>query len=253
MTTNVPTSADHTPRVAILRQELLPHVQDLLRHSPPLNVTRVFATTGGMAAAALELVRAAVTAEGVDRRLREVLRRTAWIFRERTQGIHRTTLSTATSQALTEAPKLTEGAALRLSVARGDGNRESEVRAAQQLLVSLPLADPDEPSRRSKRRADAHLAFHAKLIAGCDDEALHDTGLRRSDTAERYDAWSGHTEQGAERVIATEHREHMDAALARDVDPAVSRLQQHLEQAPAPPLSTAVVPKRGTRGRGWAS
>jgi len=219
MTTNVPTSADHTPRVAILRQELLPHVQDLLRHSPPLNVTRVFATTGGMAAAALELVRAAVTAEGVDRRLREILRRTAWIFRERTQGIHRPTLSTAAPQALTEAPKLTEDAALRLSVARGDGNRESEVRAAHQLLVSLPLADPDDPSRRSKRCADAHLAFHTKPIAGCGDEALHDTRRRRSDPAELYNAWSWHTEQGAERVIATEHRELMEAALARDADP----------------------------------
>lgn len=101
MTTNVPTSADHDLRVAILRHKLLPHVQDVLRQSPPLNVTRVFATTGGMAATALELVRAAVTAEDVDRRLPEILRRTAWIFRERTHGIHHTTLSRATSQALT--------------------------------------------------------------------------------------------------------------------------------------------------------
>jgi hypothetical protein len=126
MTTNVPTSADHDLRVTILRHKLLPHVQDVLRQSPPLNVTRVFATTGGMAAAALELVRVAVPAEGVDRRLREILRRTAWIFRERTQGIHRTTLATATSQALTEARKLTEGTALPLSVEQGDGNWESE-------------------------------------------------------------------------------------------------------------------------------
>jgi DNA-binding GntR family transcriptional regulator len=171
------------------------------------------------------------------RRCRELLRRTACIFGERTQGIHRITLSTAASQTLTKARKLTEGAALRLSVARCDGNRESEVRAAHQLLVSLLLVDPDDPSRRSKPLADAHLAFHAKLIAGCGvastgsaTRAAPGTGIRPAAAQHRRGSQERDSQSGA-GVVTGRHltglvdphalflpEEHRVSALANGQD-----------------------------------
>jgi len=82
MAATVPRPTGRDLRVAVpLHQELLPDVEDLFGHLPPLNVTRMFANTGDMAAPVLGFVRAVFTAEGVDPRLREILTlRTAWIL-----------------------------------------------------------------------------------------------------------------------------------------------------------------------------
>lgn len=149
---------------------------------------------------------------------------------ERNRGFHVTTLSSEALSSLTEARKIAEGAALRLSVQRGDVAWESEVLAAHHLLASEPIYDPNDGTARNKRWVEAHLAFHYKLIEGCANQVLLDMCARLSNMAELYRAWSSHTKESVKRDVAAEHRALMEAALAHHTDLAVARFEAHLER-----------------------
>jgi len=146
---------------------------------------------------------------------------------ERNRGFHVTTLSSEVLTNLTAARKINEGAALRLSVHRGDVGWESEVLAAHHRLSSQPLYLDGEAHSRNNEWATAHIAFHHKLIDACGNDVLLDICDRLSDAAELYRAWSGGE---VKRDVAGEHRALLDAALAHDADLAAELFEAHVDR-----------------------
>jgi DNA-binding GntR family transcriptional regulator len=115
---------------------------------------------------------------------------------------------------------------LRRAIAVGDVGWEERLLAAHHRLSRMPERDPLGANRVSEAWAEAHAAYHAALVAGCDSPWL----LRLRDTlyaqSERYRRLSVPLAR-AERDLAREHREIMEAALARDADGACALLGAH--------------------------
>ena len=152
---------------------------------------------------------------------------------ERNRGFRVTPLSVAELGDLTVARTINEGAALRMSVERGDVAWESEVLAAHHRLASQPMFLAVDGVTRNEEWARAHLAFHYKLIEACGNPVLLDICVRLSDAAELYRAWSGPGGREQHRDVAGEHRGLLDAALAHDADQAVALFQAHVERTQA--------------------
>ena len=134
---------------------------------------------------------------------------------------------------ITAARKITEGAALRLSVERGGLTWESEVVAAHHRMASLPIALPEDSTARNEEWARAHMDFHYKLIEACGNPVLLDICARLSDAADVYRAWSGPGSREVHRDIAGEHKSLLDAALAHDADRTVLLFEAHIERTQA--------------------
>lgn len=148
---------------------------------------------------------------------------------ERNKGFQVVTLSMDELRQLTIARKVNECGALRESIERGDVNWESEVMAAHHLLVKTPVYPYDDLEHTNDEFADAHERFHFTLLQACDNPYLLDICHRLYDASEMYRRWSVGRSSGRRNVQA-EHRGIMDAALARDVDTAVERYEQHIER-----------------------
>ncbi|WP_131736395.1 GntR family transcriptional regulator [Actinomadura roseirufa] len=147
---------------------------------------------------------------------------------ERNRGFRVTPLSPEVLADLTEARVINEGAALRLSVERGDVAWESEVLAAHHRLAGQPLFLDGDPPPRNGEWARAHIEFHHVLIKACGNSVLLDICSRLSDTAELYRAWSAAGTREVRRDVAAEHKGLLDAALARDADLAARRFEEHV-------------------------
>jgi DNA-binding GntR family transcriptional regulator len=155
---------------------------------------------------------------------------------ERNRGFHVTTLSPDVLADLTHARKINEGAALRMSIERGEVGWESEVLAAHHRMASESSYRADDPHARNNEWAVAHIVFHFKLIEACENKLLLDICARLSDAAELYRAWSGAWAEGkrpVERDVAAEHKALLDAALAHDVTQAVQLFEAHLDRTAA--------------------
>ncbi|MBJ3816482.1 FCD domain-containing protein [Shimwellia pseudoproteus] len=116
--------------------------------------------------------------------------------------------------------------ALELSILHADIEWESRLVAANHRLerydmqsTGTQLLNPDWE--------EAHEAFHSALLANCPSSWL----LRFVDTLRdqtlRYRAQAICSPATQQRNIAQEHRELMEAALARDIPLAVKRLTDH--------------------------
>lgn len=121
-----------------------------------------------------------------------------------------------------------EGACLRRTIALGDIGWEERLVAAHHRMSRLPEREIDDPQRVSEAWAAAHAAYHRALVNGCDSPWL----LRLRDLlyaqSERYRRLSVPLAR-AGRELEREHREIMEAALARDADRADALLASHLE------------------------
>lgn len=121
-----------------------------------------------------------------------------------------------------------EGLALRYSVERGDVEWEARLVAAHHLLERTPLLAEDDPPRVSDDWEVAHASFHAALLDGCRSPRLLCMTESLRDASELYRRWS--QPHGRTRDVAREHREILEAALARDADLAVERLRAHFHR-----------------------
>ena len=148
---------------------------------------------------------------------------------ERNKGFQVVTLSMDELRQLTIARKVNECGALRESIERGDVSWESEVMAAHHLLVKTPVYPYDDPEHTNEEFAAAHERFHFTLLQACANPYLLDICHRLYDASEMYRRWSATGGTGRRNVHA-EHRGIMEAALARDVDSAVERYEQHIER-----------------------
>ncbi len=174
---------------------------------------------------------------------------------EHNQGFHVTQLSEKDLRDLTDLRVEIEGYALRLSVQRGDLRWESQVVAAHHLLTVTPMRTAADPHRTSEEWSSAHRQFHQALIVGCDVPMLLDICASLFDASELYRRLSAPVDGG--RDSASEHRQLMEAALARDSTQAASSLESHFRKTTelllcgvfAAPSEQPIAPRRRRVGQ----
>ncbi|GGC29657.1 GntR family transcriptional regulator [Paraburkholderia caffeinilytica] len=125
---------------------------------------------------------------------------------------------------LTQTRVEVECGALRLALARGSVDWESNVLSAFHRLQRTP---PPSSPELHEAWATVHRQFHEALVAGCASpwtlrlcRLLHDQSERYRNLAEQ------HTSE-KNRDAMKEHRELMDAAMARDAELATRLLGEH--------------------------
>ncbi|MFD4324863.1 GntR family transcriptional regulator [Nocardioides sp. NPDC058538] len=116
---------------------------------------------------------------------------------------------------------------LRYAIEQGDMNWESEVVAAHHRMERTPMLTADAPPRVSDDWEVAHSCFHGALLDGAPNPWLLGIATTLRDAGEFYRRWSQVHEPG--RDVAGEHREILEATLARDADRAVRALTQHYQ------------------------
>lgn len=118
--------------------------------------------------------------------------------------------------------------ALADSIRQGDVEWESRVLAAHHRLERLSIVEG--PERLLKPEWErAHELFHHALISGCNSPTLlHLCAALRDQTA-RYRFLSMHYAESTVRNVPHEHRQLMEATLAKDVDKACDLLAAHYQ------------------------
>src|SRR6478609_8044414 len=131
---------------------------------------------------------------------------------------------------ITDARSLIEGRALELAIERGGVEWEGELIAAHHLLARTPRRSQEDPTHTSADWLAAHRAFHVKLIAACGVPALCDFSRQLTNATELFRRWSAPDPNARVRDVEKEHRDILDAVLARDAKTAVALLQAHFER-----------------------
>jgi DNA-binding GntR family transcriptional regulator len=145
------------------------------------------------------------------------------------QGFRVKPVSIADLQHLTEARNEVEAIVIRLAVEHGDLSWEARVVAAHHQLQRTPQMDGADPQRIADDWARAHQMFHQALLEGCPNPRLVTIAESLRDSAELYRRWSVPL-GSAERDIAAEHQDLVDAVCARDAGAAVKALRYHIGQ-----------------------
>lgn len=125
-----------------------------------------------------------------------------------------------------------EERALRESIEHGDSAWEERVVLAHHRLQRLKRAAGADHSVIETAWEEAHRAFHMALISGCGSAILLRFCSQLYDLNVRYRQIAG-VHAYPRRYIETEHRDIVDAALARDADTAVARLVAHYQKTGA--------------------
>ena len=115
------------------------------------------------------------------------------------------------------------------AISEGDIVWESRVVAAHHLLERTPLALPSDPQRLSDAWVSAHAAFHQAILEGSSNRRLRLIAAGLRDEAELYRSWSLPHGNEPDRDLSSEHRELLDAVLARNAESGVHLLQRHIE------------------------
>ncbi|GAB3556551.1 GntR family transcriptional regulator [Spelaeicoccus albus] len=149
---------------------------------------------------------------------------------EHNRGFHVKNLSIRDVVDLMYARKINECAALRLAVERHDLAWESEVLAAHHVMAGLSMYAPNDPAHRNDKWARAHTAFHQKLFEGCRNDTLIDICRKLSESAELYRGWTTQDAPDSEAEVAANHKQLLDAVLARDADLTVELHTAHLQR-----------------------
>ena len=160
--------------------------------------------------------------------LREILNRLTsegFVTAEGQRGFEVTPVSDADLEELAGLRILLEGHALKQSFAQGDLDWEARVVAAHHKLHVLEqrMMAGDELVRTEWKHAD--WAFHHALIQACGSRQLLQTHGAVFDKYLRYQMLTL-TFRG--EVAAREHRQMMEAALARDAEAATQVLSRHI-------------------------
>jgi len=136
-------------------------------------------------------------------------------------------------QMVIEARRTVEPAMLRLSIARGDLEWETRVRAAHHRLARTPMFVPAEGAYYSAGWSEAHRLFHRALLEGCGNTILLETFDRMWTASELARRLSVHRTRTPELDIATSHHRLEQAALDRDADIGSRLLTEHLSATAA--------------------
>ena len=128
---------------------------------------------------------------------------------------------------LTRTRILIEQLCLRSAIECGDVEWETSVVAAYHRLHRIPLAVLGEPERLNPSWAAAHTTFHAALAGGCDSPWLLAIRSMLYAQTERYRHLSVALAK-EQRDVAAEHKDIMNACLARDADLSARLIGAHL-------------------------
>jgi GntR family transcriptional regulator, carbon starvation induced regulator len=120
-----------------------------------------------------------------------------------------------------------ESLALRASIERGDLNWECAVVSAHHKLSSTKMKIG---GKWNPEWATAHGEFHAALVAACGSPILLRIRQQLYNASEIYRSWSVAAPDVQPRDITAEHREILEAALARDADRAVKVHAHHIRE-----------------------
>lgn len=119
--------------------------------------------------------------------------------------------------------------ALRASIARGDDRWEAEIVAAFHRLAKCHAGGKDHPALRGDEWERWHRAFHLALLSACASPWLLHLRNILFDHSERYRQLSAAYGYPARKSLR-EHREVMEATLARDADRACRLLEEHMRK-----------------------
>ena len=129
-----------------------------------------------------------------------------------------------------------EALCLRASIANGSAEWEAQALATMHLLARADL--PNSPDDRATASAweKKHRQFHHALVSACDSVWLMRIWDDLADHSERYRKLRilNYRNLSADvRDLNAEHREILDAALARDADRAIAMMNDHLTRTEA--------------------
>ncbi|GAA2359369.1 GntR family transcriptional regulator [Streptomyces carpaticus] len=157
------------------------------------------------------------------------------------QGFRVRALSLADLHELTEARVEIEALVVRRAIAQGDLPWESSVIAAHHTLARTPRTT--QAGKINEEWVDAHEAFHAATLRGCRNGMLLSVATSLREAASLYRWWSGAAapDPDPDRDIALEHRQILDAVIARDEVTAMCLIAQHIQRT-TDELSAAAVP-----------
>ena len=147
------------------------------------------------------------------------------------QGFYVSPLTEKDLRDLTDTRVQIECYALRQAIARGDQSWEAQIVATEYLLSVTPRWSRDDAGRLNDQWSVVHREFHRALIVGCDMPVLLDICDSLFDASELYRRISAHI--NTNRCTGDEHRGLMEAMLARDVDLALRRLEEHFRRTTA--------------------
>lgn len=116
---------------------------------------------------------------------------------------------------------------LEQSIAKGDVAWEARLVAAYHALSRIPEREPKDQDRLSETWINAHNEYHAALVGGCASPWLLRLRAILYAQSERYRRLSLPLARQA-RPVGDEHRDIMQATLARDFPRASELLRQHL-------------------------
>jgi len=117
---------------------------------------------------------------------------------------------------------------LKQSIALGDLAWEGRVLSAHYQLEHTPVFSGKRSVGATAAWAKAHIDFHETILSACDSMWWLRLREQLFNQAERYRRLSIPFAK-VERDFATEHREIMEACLARNADLAVKRLADHMQ------------------------
>jgi DNA-binding GntR family transcriptional regulator len=129
---------------------------------------------------------------------------------------------------ITEMRQLLECHALRRSIANADLDWEARLVGAYHKLSRIEALVEAEPDRYGETWERFNMEFHEALIANCESRWLKLFHRAMYDHSQRYRMLSLKTKPFPRAQSAREHREILDAALARDADVAERLLAGHI-------------------------
>ena len=122
-----------------------------------------------------------------------------------------------------------ETEAVRRSIATGDDRWESEVLAAYHRLSKLRDKESGRLMLLTDESVERHRAFHFSLFSACDSPWLTRFISMLYDHSERYRRFST-LHATKPRKTDDEHRQILEAIIARNADLACALLHEHLER-----------------------
>lgn len=165
--------------------------------------------------------------------IREALTRLAGeklVEMEPNRGFFVQRLSLSALRDLTELRCRSEALAIELAIERGGLQWQSELIAAHFILSQTPRRGENDPKHVDEEWAVVHRAFHSKLVDGAGMSILTDLARQLSDSTELYRRWAAPSVAAEQRDVEAEHREILEAVLARDAELATRLLRTHYER-----------------------
>jgi GntR family carbon starvation induced transcriptional regulator len=129
---------------------------------------------------------------------------------------------------ITEMRRLLECHAVRLSIERADLDWESKVVASYHKLSKIEAVIDSDPKRYSAQLETYNREFHGALISACGSRWLLTFYAAMYDQSLRYRMLAFQVRDFPREQSRREHREILDAALARDADRLIPVLSAHI-------------------------